>query len=119
MTDILKSLLQQAALHDNSFAPTSRYYGIETATCELADGRVVAYVKRRFIPPAAEFAVLLEHTVRDGERLDQIAAQYLGDSEQFWRLCDANEALQPQELAQPGTTLNITLPHGMAGPQDA
>ena len=27
-----------------------------------------------------------------GERLDNVAAQYLGDPTLFWRLCDANNA---------------------------
>jgi hypothetical protein len=30
--------------------------------------------------------------------LDQVAARVLGDSEQFWRLCDANAALNPFDL---------------------
>jgi LysM domain len=120
MTDLLQALLQQGALQNNQFPPTSRYYGIETATYQMADGRLVAYVKRRFLPPPEKFAVLLEHTVKEGERLDSIAAQYLGDPEQFWRLCDANEAMQPEALvAQPGSKLNITLPEGITGAQDA
>ncbi len=120
MTDLLQSLLQQQALANNAFAPTSRYYGIETATFTLADGRIATYVRRRFLPRADAFTVLVEHTVREGERLDNIAASYLGDPEQFWRLCDANEAMQPEALVeQPGDKLNITLPEGVAGARDA
>lgn len=116
MTDVLQALLQQGALQSNAFAPTSRYYSIEKATYTTADGRTVAYVKRRFLPSAEKFTVLVEHSVKEGDRLDNIAAHYLGDPEQFWRLCDANEAMQPAELVQqPGTRLKITLPEGVAG----
>jgi hypothetical protein len=84
------------------------------------DGTTVVYLKRRFLPPASRFTVLQEHTVREGERLDTIAAQYLGDPEQSWRLCDANEAMRPDELTEkPGATVKITLPEGMAGAPNA
>ena len=54
------------------------------------------------------------HTV-----LSQIAAQELGDSELFWRLCDANGALRPDELtAEPGRAIRITLPEGIPGASD-
>ena len=33
-----------------------------------------------------------------GDRLDLITARTLGDPEQFWRVCDANDALDPAEL---------------------
>ncbi len=119
MTDLLKALLQQGALQGTHFAPTSRYHGMETSTHEMPDGRSIAYVKRRFLPAAENFTVLTQHTVKEGERLDNIAAQYLGDAEQSWRVCDANEAMQPDELAQPGAKLNIALPEGITGAKRA
>lgn len=33
---------------------------------------------------------LIEHTVKSGERLDQIAAYYYGDPSGWWRILDAN-----------------------------
>ena len=42
-------------------------------------------------------------------------ARYLGDPEQFWRLCDANAALRPDELMEVGRWLRITLPEGIPG----
>lgn len=99
-----------------NFPPTSRYYGVETATLTTRDGRTVAYLRRRFLPPPERFAVLQEHVVSQGERLDQIAASYLGDAEAFWRIADANGAMAPEELtATPGRRLLITLPEGIPG----
>lgn len=98
------------------FAPGSRYYDIDIGVFEDATGQQTAYVKRRFVPDPARFALLQVHVVTQGERLDRITAQYLGDAEQFWRLCDANRALRPEDLtAAVGRRLRITLPEGIPG----
>jgi hypothetical protein len=98
------------------FSLNSRYYGLATATLETADGKQIVYVRRRFVPPPENFALLVEHTVTEGERLDNITAQYLGDPEQFWRLCDANGAIRPEELVETvGRRIRITLPEGIPG----
>lgn len=103
------------ANHD--FAPTSRYYSVETTTLTTADGEELPYLRRRFLPPAGCFALLREHVVLGGERIDRIAAQEIGDAEMFWRLCDANDAMQPDELtAEVGRRLRVTLPEGIPGP---
>jgi hypothetical protein len=103
-----------------SFPPTSRYYNTETATLETKDGRVITYLKRRFVPPPENFSLLQEHVVVEGDRLDNITARCLGDPEQFWRLCDANAAMRPDELTEePGRHLRITLPEGLPGPPNA
>ena len=48
--------------------------------------------------------------------MDQIAASELGDPLQFWRICDANGAMRPQDLTDtPGRLLRITLPQGVPG----
>ena len=72
------------------------------ATLQRPDGTTLVYVRRRFISPPEHFALLQEHVVVEGERLDNLAAAYLGDPEQFWRLCDANAVLAPEELETPG-----------------
>ena len=102
------------------FPPTSRYTGIDTATLETAAGQTVRYVRRRFVPAPERFTVLQEHVVTEGERLDNITARYLGDPEQFWRVCDANNAMNPRELtATIGRRLRITLPEGIPGMNNA
>lgn len=100
----------------NNFSPTSRYYGIETTTLETPEGKVIVYLRRRFVPSPARFALLYEHVVTQGERLDNITARYLGDPEQFWRVCDGNGAMRPDELTETiGRRLRITLPEGIPG----
>lgn len=93
------------------FEYTSRYYNIETVTLTLPDGRVVAYKRRRFLPQAESLPVLAEVTVAQGDRLDLIAARTLGDPQQYWRICDANEATNPPELTdEPGEVLRVPIP---------
>ena len=56
------------------------------------------------------------HVVKSGDRLDLIAAKYLGDPLMFWLLCDANGAIRPNSLiATPGSTVAITMPQGVPG----
>jgi hypothetical protein len=103
----------------NNFSPTSRYYGSETLTIKLPGNVTVVYLKRRFPPQPESFALLQEHLVTEGERLDNITAHYLGDPEQFWRVADANRALRPEELTEKiGRRLRITLPAGIPGTPD-
>ncbi len=96
------------------FPPTSRYHNIETATMEMPNGREIVYMKRRFVPGPDRFSLLQEHPVEEGDRLDNITAHYLNDPLQFWRICDANCAMNPPELtAEIGRRLRITLPEGI------
>ncbi len=97
------------------FPVTSRYYGIEIATYEVAEGRTVNYLRRRFLPDGAKAVVLTEHTITQGDRLDNVTARYLGDPEQFWLVCDANNAMRPDDLlaeSEIGRRLRIPLPQG-------
>lgn len=102
------------------FPPTSRYHNIGTATLEMSDGKTVIYLKRRFVPAPERFAPLQEHVVVQGDRLDNVTARYLGDPEQFWRVCDANGAMRPDELTEEiGRRLRVTLPEGIPGVPNA
>jgi hypothetical protein len=54
--------------------------------------------------------------VHQGDRLDLIAAKYLGDPLMAWLICDANGAIRPHDLvATPGRVLAITTPQGVPG----
>ena len=98
------------------FGPTSRYAATETAIYVTPRGVEVAYLRRRVVPPMERFDTIGAHVVVAGDRLDILAAQVLGDPEQFWRLCDANGAMLPDELLEIGRTLRITMPEGIPGP---
>ena len=115
----LQQLLQPSGLQMTLFVPTSRYHGLAMATLEIAEGKTVIYLKRRFVPPPERFELLQEHVVTQGERLDNLTARYLGDPEQFWRICDANRAMLPRDLEEVGRSLRITLPEGMPGTPNA
>jgi hypothetical protein len=96
------------------FPINSRYYGIATVTLETQDGKQIVFLRRRFVPPPERFDLLTEHIVSEGERLDNITALYLGDPEQFWRVCDANGVIRPEELTETvGRKIRITLPEGI------
>jgi hypothetical protein len=93
------------------FEPTSRYFNVETVSRTQPDGRIVAYKRRRFLPRGETLALLAELSVGQGERLDVLTARALGDPEQYWRVCDANNAMYPPDLiAEPGQRLRVPVP---------
>jgi hypothetical protein len=98
------------------FAPTSRYYGLPTATTTLSDGRVVTWVRRRFLPQPQTLTQIGSHVVQPGEvgRLDLIAAREIGSAPMWWQLADAAGAMDPDDVAATaGTALRVTLPAGI------
>ena len=95
------------------FPRTSRYFNIEIARYITADQREIVYLKRRFLPFSANAVLIAEHPVTEGDRLDNITNQYLGDPEQFWQVCDVNDAMRPAELTEEiGRRLKIAMPSG-------
>ena len=85
------------------FATTSRYSALDTSTITLADGR-------RFCPQGSSLSLLTEVVVAQNDRIDRIAFRGLGDPEQFWRVCDANDALDPGDLLVAGRSLRLPQP---------
>jgi hypothetical protein len=93
------------------FDPNSRYYNLETAVLQTPDGRQLAYKRRRFLPQGRSMPLLAAVTVTQGDRLDLITSRLLSDPEQFWRVADANDAMDPAELTnQPGSLLRVGIP---------
>lgn len=114
MTDPFQTILNSGNRPTNNYPISSRYHAIGTETIELADKKSVIYLKRRFIPPAEKLELITEHPIKSGDRLDNIAASYIGDAEQFWQVADANNAMKPEELTEePGTKIRITQPSGI------
>jgi nucleoid-associated protein YgaU len=98
-----------------TFPPSSRYASVEVAKLVLGPGREIPYLRRRFVPQPEALADAGSYVVASGDRLDGIAAETIGDPELYWRICDANRALEPEELERPGRRLRITLPEGIPG----
>lgn len=98
------------------FPANSRYHNIDTATLKSTDGQEIVYLRRRFVPPPERYALIQEHQITEGDRLDLLAAKYIGDPEMYWQLCDANGAIRPEELTEMvGRRLRVTLPEGISG----
>ncbi len=93
------------------FETTIRYASLPTSTHTDAMGRTQTYVRRRFLPQGERQPLLVEVTVTEGDRLDLIAARTVGNAEQFWRICDANDAMNPFDLTvESGRILRIGVP---------
>ena len=78
------------------FFPGSRYVDAETYTARTASGAIVTAVRLPIRPATASRR---SHQRIDNQRLDLLAAHYMGDATAFWRLCDAGRATTPDALA--------------------
>jgi hypothetical protein len=96
----LASLLAAPGLEATLYPPSSRYYGLGTMTFTANEGTEHTYLKRRFVPAPHQFSRLASHKVEARDRPDTIAATFFGDPTQYWRICDANGAIRPNELTQ-------------------
>lgn len=90
------------------FPADSRYHGKPLQRMILADGREVAFVGRRFLPPLGSYELVAVHEVQGGDRPDLLAAQYFADPEQGWRLAEANAIRDPRlVLTEAGSRIAI------------
>lgn len=93
------------------FGATSRYYQLEDAIYTDEHGRQIPYKRRRFLPQGQAMPLLTQVTVATGDRLDLITARTLGAAEHFWRICDANNAMNPFALTdEVGRILRVSPP---------
>ena len=88
------------------FFKGSRYENVETNMIKDVMGRVIRYKKVRFIPQTEPQQ---NHIVVQGDRLDNLAYKFFDDPERFWKICDANLALWPDDLLKE-TGRNILIP---------
>jgi hypothetical protein len=92
------------------FEPTSRYFALKDLLFNMPDGQLqIRYKERRFLPSADNVQISQEIVFSAGDRLDRIAFRTLGDPEQFWRICDANnDTMHPLEMtSEPGRIIRI------------
>ena len=114
----LQAMIALGALPSVTFPTDSRYYGSKTLEYTSPAGQTISYLARRYVPQPGpqNFATVAQHVVKQGDRLDLIAAKYLGDPLIFWVICDANGAMRPAELVETqGSVLLITMPQGIPG----
>jgi hypothetical protein len=113
---LLQQLFNAGAINQQSYGPESRYYGLPLLTQTTSAGAQISYVSRRLIPPPEDFALLQRYRVQQGDRVDVIAGSILGNPLSYWQICDANLALEPDDVtAVPGAFIVITLPAGVPG----
>jgi hypothetical protein len=89
------------------FLDNSRYAKVATVETATSTGEAVVALKlRRLAPTAGD-----PQPVKDGDRLDIIAQERLGDATQFWRVADANSELDSRELVKTvGDVINVPRP---------
>ena len=83
---------------------TSRYAGQATITVPQDDGTTRPLGVPRIAPALPE---AVTYTVREGDRLDLLAATALDDSTGWWRIADTNPQSDPLATTEPGTTIGI------------
>jgi hypothetical protein len=84
------------------FDPKSRYVraGVVPYQTRDASGRKVLALP---VPDAPEQELLGEHVRKQGQRLDLLANAYLGDANGYWRICEINDVMVPDALAEADT----------------
>jgi nucleoid-associated protein YgaU len=82
----------------------SRYEKVGVYQGRDADGNTFTALAIRLIPdtPAGYL-----HTFKAGERLDILAYNFYRNPEKWWQIADANTAMDPEDLLEPGRQLKI------------
>src|SRR5437588_660710 len=84
---------------------TSRYRSLPTYTALDAEGMAHPTVAMRLVPDPGT-PVGLIHTVVVGDTLETLAFTYLGSSDAWWRIADANSRIFPF-VPDPGSQIVI------------
>lgn len=79
------------------FFKGSRYAKVATTSLTDERGQERRYKKVRFIPDSTP---RYGYAVAAADRLDNIAFEVFHDAERFWRICDVNRAMWPDELTR-------------------
>lgn len=90
------------------FERGSRYEAVPDAVHVTQDGRVIRHKRLRILPAPGGAR---DHALRQQEHLEGVAHALFGDARQWWRIADANLALDPAALeAEPGRVLRVPVP---------
>lgn len=79
------------------YEKNSRYAKLERYQIKDRQGRLVSVVK---VPPAPAQSLLGYHALKQGQRIDHLAFQYLKDATAFWRICEINDVMLPEALTE-------------------
>ena len=110
MDNGLKALVEAAAATGAPVSTSSRYNGSAVLQMSGPTGVPVAYLAARLLPQPAVYTATMSYSVVQGDRLDNLAARFLGDAALFWMIADANGAVDPWALTvEPGRVLRIPL----------
>lgn len=85
----------------------SRFAALPLVASVAPDGSVRHVVALRLRRPPLDVGA--RHRVRQGEAIDLLARQLLGDERLWWRILDANPVVYPLDLP-PGTTVDVPEP---------
>jgi len=110
MDKALATLIQSAAGTGTPTNTTSCYYGAAIRQITLPDGTPVAFLARRILPQPTIYLSVQNYVVAENDRIDNLAARFLGDPLLYWMICDANGVTDPDELTvQAGRSILIPL----------
>lgn len=79
------------------FSDKSRYKDITTYESTDSRGRIVKIVA---VPKAPNKTILGIHALKQGQRIDHLAAKYTNDEAGFWRIAEANDAMTAEALTE-------------------
>jgi len=114
-SDPVQMLIDAGAIPASPYSDSSRYRDVALTTLVCADGRMLAYGRRRFIPARRDIAIASTHLVRGGERPDLLAHQHYQQPLMQWRLGDGNAVIDLFELTDTiGARVVVPVPPGGA-----
>jgi hypothetical protein len=114
MDNAIAALVQAGVGTGAPTNPSSRYYGLGVEQITLANGLTVSYLSRRIIPQMSIYTQTQNYSVVAGDRVDNLAARFIGDPILFWMIVEANGVEDADSLtAVPGRTILIPLVSGI------
>ena len=79
------------------FDEKSRYRDTEEYQLNDRRGRTIVIVA---VPPTPLQETLGYHVLKQGERMDHLAAKYFNNAAGFWRIAQLNDAMLPESLTE-------------------
>ena len=102
MDSALAALITSAAGTGAPTNPSSRYYGSAVEQFTLAERHAGHVPGAADHPAGLDLPTTQTYVIADGDRLDNLAARFLGDPLLYWMICDANGAHRPRRADRPG-----------------